>query len=249
MNSTPLRLTQESLNLLGDLPDNIFPLHPSPLDRPISVSRFQDVKAKSVTVKPTSLRTLAKEIAATHGASKDSLPLLKLGRFGDARTEGGAVRHDANLQSISGIEGDYDGGQVSPEDAASRLRNAGVAALIYTTPSNSPAAPRWRVLAPLSAEASPAERDDLCARLNGALGGILAAESFTRSQAYYMGQVTGAAPVQTFLVDGQPIDKLPRIRGVWPPHRPRKPQREAWPACWARSRPRMATPSPSAMQT
>lgn len=218
---------QPFADLLGEIPDNIFPLHGSPLDLPIAVSRFQDVKAKCVAVKPTSLRALAKEIAATQGASKDRLPLLKLGRFGDARTDGGSLRHDANLQAVAGIEGDYDAGQVSPEDAADRLRKAGIAALIYTTPSHSTVAPRWRALAPLSAEASPAERDDLCARLNGALGGVLEAESFTRSQSFYMGQVTGAAPVQTILVDGQPIDKLPGIRGLWPAHRPRKPQRES----------------------
>lgn len=217
---------QAFADLLGDLPDNIFPLHPSPLDLPIAVSRFADVKAKSVRVKPTSLRALAKEITATHGASKRSLPLLKLARFGNSRTDSASLRHDANLLSVTGIEGDYDAGQVSPEDAADRLRKAGLAALIYTTPSHSPAAPRWRVLAPLAAEVSPAERDDLCARLNGALGGVLAAESFTRSQTYYMGQVAGAAPVQTILVDGQPIDKLLRIRGVWPPHSTRKPKRE-----------------------
>lgn len=225
--NTKNRATAQAFaDLLGDLPDNIFPLHQSPLDLPIAVSRFQDVKAKSVTVKPTSLRALAKEITATHGASKGSLPLLKLARFGNSRTDSASLRHDANLLSVTGIEGDYDAGQVSPEDAADLLRKAGVAALIYTTPSNSPAAPRWRVLAPLASEVSPAERDDLCARLNGALGGILEAESFTRSQAYYMGQVTGADPLQTILVDGQPIDKLPRIRGVWPPHSTRKPKRE-----------------------
>lgn len=177
-------------------------------------------------MKPTSLRALAKEITQTHGTSKDRLPLLKLGRFGDVRTEGGSLRHDENLWCVSGIEGDYDAGHVSPDDAASRLRKAGVAALIYTTPNHSPGAPRWRVLAPLSKEHSPAERDDLCARLNGALGGILAPESFTRSQSFYVGQVAGAAPIRTILVDGQPLDKLPRIRGVWPAHRSRKPQRE-----------------------
>lgn len=217
---------QPFADLLGDLPDNIIPLRRSPLDLPIAVSRFRDVKAKEITVKPTSLRALAKEIAATRAATKRKLPLLKMGRFGDVRTENGSLRHDANLHAVAGIEGDYDAGQVSPDDAAARLRKAGVAALVYTTPSHSPGAPRWRVLAPLSKEYSPAERDDLCARLNGALGGILAPESFVPTQSFYMGQVAGAAPIRTILVDGQPLDKLPRIRGVWPLHRTRKPQRE-----------------------
>ena len=34
------------------------------------------------------------------------------------------------------MEGDYDAGAVSPQDAAARLRQSGIAALIYTTPSH-----------------------------------------------------------------------------------------------------------------
>jgi len=34
------------------------------------------------------------------------------------------------------VEGDYDAGAVSPQDAAARLRQSGIAALIYTTPSH-----------------------------------------------------------------------------------------------------------------
>lgn len=132
MNTKSRAAAQPFADLLGEIPDNIFPLHRSPLDLPIAVSRFVDVKGKAVTVKATSLRALAKEIAATQGASKDRLPLLKLGRFGDARTDGGSLRHDANLQAVAGVEGDYDAGQVSPDDAADRLRKAGIAALVLS---------------------------------------------------------------------------------------------------------------------
>ena len=110
---------------------------------------------------------------------------------------------------MSGIEGDYDAGNVSPAEAADMLRTAGIAALVYTTPSHRQDAPRWRVLCPVAANATPDERDDLCAQVNGALGGILAGESFTRSQSYYFGS-TGTPP-EIHLIDGRPIDQAPDL--------------------------------------
>lgn len=131
-------------------------------------------------------------------ADKESMPLLKLGRFGDKRSAKGALRHDENLLGISGIEAEHDAEQVSVEEAVARLERHHIRALVYTTPSHgvvnppkSHGGPRWRVLAPLSAPASPAARAALVARINGALGGIVSAESFTASQPYYFGRVAG----------------------------------------------------------
>jgi hypothetical protein len=142
------------------------------LDRPLAVSRFPNVRAGQVESSLLSLRDLAQLIGRTRGAAKSDLPLLKLATFGNDRTPKGSLRHDGNLQAISGIEGDYDAGQIAPEVAAERLRAAGLAALVYTTPSHTPAAPRWRVLCPLSVTADPADREGHCARVNGALGGV-----------------------------------------------------------------------------
>lgn len=102
------------------------------------------------------------------------------------------MRHDANMLSISGVEGDYDAGQVSIEEAAIRLQGAGIEAVLYTTARHTPEAPRWRVLAPLAARHPPSDRRALAGVLNTVLGGILAVESFTDSLAYYVGKVTGA---------------------------------------------------------
>ncbi len=179
-------------------------------DLPLAVSMFADVKAQRIEPNHLSLRQLQDRLNSTTARDKGSLPLVKLGTFGDARTDKGSLRHDANLLRVSGVEGDYDAGAVSPQEAAERLRQAGIAALIYTTPSHTAEAPRWRVLAPLAGEVAPAEREALCARINGALGGILAAESFTPSQSYYFGAVTGR-PVESVLVEGQPLD---RVSGV-----------------------------------
>jgi hypothetical protein len=80
------------------------------------------------------LGQLQARLTGTTAPEKSALPLVKLASFGDARTEKGSLRHDANLLRVSGVEGDHDAGAVSPQDAAERLRQAGNAALIYTTP-------------------------------------------------------------------------------------------------------------------
>lgn len=170
-------------------------------DVPLAVSVFKDVKAQQIKPRQLTLRQLQNKLTGTTAPGKTALPLVKLGTFGEARTERGSLRHDANLLSVSGVEGDYDAGVLSPQEAADLLRQSGIAALIYTTPSHTREAPRWRVLAPLARQVAPAERAALCAKLNGALRGILAAESFTPSQSYYFGGVTGR-PVETVLVEG-----------------------------------------------
>ncbi|MFT4913332.1 MAG: hypothetical protein ACI9YM_001929 [Brevundimonas sp.] len=184
----------------------------SPLDQPLTWTRFTGAGSRTADRRTASLRDLAGLIKSTTAAEKSRLPWLKLASFGDVATDKGALRHDANLIAVHGIEGDYDAGQVSVGDAVARLNAAGLAALVYTTPSHTADVPRWRVLCPTSADIAPGDREALCERLNGALGGILAPESFTRSQAYYFGGV-GTLP-EIRLVDGRTIDlatELPRI--------------------------------------
>ena len=122
---------------------------------------------------------------------------------------------------MSGIEGDYDAGEISPLEAADRLRASSIAALVYTTPSHTPEVPKWRILVPLARPVAPSERATLCARLNGALGGILAPESFTPSQTYYFGSVPGH-PVELILVDGQPVDRVAGVALIGPQPKPVK---------------------------
>ena len=143
-------------------------------------------------------------------------PWIKLARFGDSRTPKGALRHDRNLVEITGVEGDYDGEQIQPEEAVRRLEAAGVRAIVYTSPSHRPEAPRWRVLAPLSATMAPAHRSRLLARVNGALGGLLTPESFTLSQSYYYGRVEGQTDYRVLVTwddpeEGHCIDELDQL--------------------------------------
>jgi hypothetical protein len=76
---------------------------------------------------------------------------------------------------------------VTPEQAIDRLEQLGVRAAVYPSPSSTVDKPRWRVICPLSEQLPPDARAGLIARLNGALGGILAGESFALSQSYYFG--------------------------------------------------------------
>jgi hypothetical protein len=127
---------------------------------------------------------------------KNAGELVKLARFGNRRSEVGALRHDGNVLEVHGIEADYDAGVVAPHTALRRLEAAGIRAVVSTTFSHDPDRPRWRVFAPLSAPVAPRERHRLVGLLNGVLGGILGRESFVLSQSYYV----GARPEGEYLV-------------------------------------------------
>jgi len=91
----------------------------------------------------------------------------------------------------SGVEGDYDGESMPFAEAVARLEGAGISFLAHTSPSYTPATPRWRVFCPFATEQPPAVRAAMINRLNGLLGGVLHRESWTLSQAFYFGQVNG----------------------------------------------------------
>lgn len=183
----------------------------SPLDREITLTRFNDAGARRAFRHLVPLRGLAPKIVERRAERKDRLPWLKLATFGDVPSRKGSLRHNGNVTAIDGIEGDHDAGTVTPAEAAQRLQQAGIAALIYTSPSHTPERPRWRVLAPLSRSMSPEHRERLCARLQGVLGGALAPESFALSQSYYYGGVEGGTVPETLEIDGAGIDTLDRL--------------------------------------
>lgn len=176
------------------------------LTRPMNVTVFHDVAGRTKRTMKRSLTEIATAIPRRVAARKDGLPLIKLGAFGDLATAKGSLRHNANVLAIEGIEGDHDAGTVSADDARARLEVAGLAGLIYTTPSHRPDKPRWRVLCPLSHPHDPEDRERLCARLNGALAGALQGESFNLSQAYFYGRVTGGDVPDVVLSDGVALD-------------------------------------------
>lgn len=177
-------------------------------------AEFTNVFAETVSHKQGSWDEFCARLCEPVGTTKKALPLVKLAQFGTKRTEKGSLRHDANTRMVTGLEADYDAGEISLEEAVTRLERAQIRAVVTTTPSHRPDKPRWRAFAPTSRAIHPEDRYRLMARLNGALGGILAGESFTLSQSFYFGQVQGV-PFKTMATfdgeDGSYIDELDKL--------------------------------------
>jgi hypothetical protein len=172
---------------------------------------FRDYAAGKKEQAAVTIGDLARLIEDTTAAAKSELPWLKLARFGNAKTAKGSFRHDRNMIAISGVEADYDGEKVSVDEAISIAEKAGLSAIIYTSPSHTPAAPRWRVLCPTSAELPPPQRAHLVDRLNGLYGGIFASESWTASQSYYYGRVGDNPDHRVEIIEGEAIDLLDEL--------------------------------------
>lgn len=186
------------------------------------VTFFKNASATTLKVGSMTLLEIRALVLETKAATKANLPWLKLAHFGLKKTEKGCLRTDDNIVEITGIELDYDQGMLGFDAAVAVLEAMNVRALIYTSPSNTSAAPRWRILLPLSRNLSPEIRGKLCARMNGKFNGIFALESFTLSQAYYYGRAAdNAAPAhRAKIIDGRMIDLCDELykfeKAGWP---------------------------------
>jgi hypothetical protein len=173
------------------------------------VTFFRDEYATSRTDDLLTLGELRELILAESAPRKSGLRWLKFARFGDKRTNKGSLRNDDNMLAISGVEGDYDGMKIPFQEAVATMQRAGLHALLYTSPSYTKAAPKWRVICPTSRELPPSDREKLLARINGLLGGVFDSASFTLSQAYYFGRALDNvdADHQCEIVNGTFIDE------------------------------------------
>lgn len=172
---------------------------------------FKHVNARTARFIEQPWEAMLDALESTNGyAAKAECPLLKLARFGSRATEKGSLRSNENIEELFGVEGDYDAGEMSLEEAAERLRSARVKCALYASPSWSAEKPKWRLLAPLGAavpgEEAVARRALYLARINGVLGGVLAGESFTASQAFYFGYVKGGHEHPFIRVEGDYVD-------------------------------------------
>jgi hypothetical protein len=155
----------------------------------IPITFLKDESGSSMDVKSMTLPDLREVILSTEGVTKANLPRLKGARFGDKRSKNNSLRHDANVLGFDMIELDYDKEDMSFDQAVKRIKDMNVRALIYTTPSHTKVAPRWRVLMPVSrGDHELRMRRAFCSRVNGVLGNIFARESFVLSQSYYFGK-------------------------------------------------------------
>jgi predicted P-loop ATPase len=174
---------------------------------PTPITFFKSVTTKDGERGALTLHQLADIIVKTEAPTKKDLPLLKFSKFGDLRTADGMQRNNENVIEIDGVEGDYDGGLVTYESIVDKVQGAGITALVHTTPSHTPAAPRIRILCPTSKPLPTTERVRLVDRLNVALGGILARESWTLSQAFYFGRLKGNPAHYACVIEGKSIDE------------------------------------------
>jgi hypothetical protein len=167
------------------------PLAPNKTDiaiHKVSITFFQNEYASSLTVNSLTLPELRDLILTTKGKTKSDLPWLKGARFGNKRSPAGSLRSDENVLGFDLIELDYDKEVMSIDEAITTIKAMNVRALIYTTPSHTKAAPRWRILLPMSrGDYAVDARAKICARVHGRFGKVFAAESFTLSQSYYYG--------------------------------------------------------------
>ena len=134
------------------------------------------------------------------------MPLLKLAKFGNKRSDKNCLRTDENVESVSGIEVEHDAGEIPFEVAIEIVRKAKLRALAYTSPSwEAGVKEKWRILLPLAQEHAPASRAELVARVNGLFGGKLTDECFVLSQTFYFGHLDGRAH-RVEVIDGDFLD-------------------------------------------
>ena len=171
-----------------------------------SGSLLPDTRAQAWGGGEVTLPQLAKNIAARTGASKAELPLLKLAKFGNKRSNKNCLRTDENVESVTGIEVEHDAGDIPFEVAVEIVRKAKLRALAYTSPSwEAGVKEKWRILLPLAQEHAPASRAELVARVNGLFGGKLTDECFVLSQTFYFGHLDGRAH-RVEVIDGDFLD-------------------------------------------
>lgn len=155
--------------------------------RPLKLTIFPNPQATELSQREMTWPKFIRMLRGLKPRNKKASLLIKLATFTGEPNGTGCLRYDVAVVAVTGIEGDYDAGAVTAEEACERLQHHGLLAVVVTTHSHTADFPRWRVFAPLAVDHAPDDCTRLVAGLNGALGGILAGESFTLSQSYYVG--------------------------------------------------------------
>lgn len=156
------------------------------------------------------LRAIVQMNAETVAETKGELPmwggvLLERGKDGDKVTK--------IPISFTAVMGDHDAGTISVKTAGAMLDAAGVAGAILETASSTPEHPRWRAVIPMSGPLSADEHREMVSKLNTALEGSLAPESWSTKQGYYYGHIKGSRTPESVMVVGATLDLL-KIRGT-----------------------------------
>ena len=83
------------------------------LDQSVAVTFFHDSAAQGWRAGGSPPSALSRSGSRPpRRRRRNGLPWLKLAPFGDMRRAKGSLRHDANVLAITGVEADYDGGNM-----------------------------------------------------------------------------------------------------------------------------------------
>lgn len=156
------------------------------------------------------LRSIVQMNAETVADTKGELPMWG-GVLLDRAKDGDKV---AKIPvSFTAVMGDHDAGTISVKAAGAMLEAAGVTGAIVETASSTPESPRWRAIVPTSGPLPADQHLEQVSKLNTALEGSLAPESWSSKQGYYYGHLRGTRTPESVMVLGAPIDLL-KIRGT-----------------------------------
>jgi hypothetical protein len=177
--------------------------------RKFCVTFFPDQKASRLTTEMLTLSELADKVRTTTAPEKAKLPWLKFAAFGEKRTDKNCLRHDANVEEVSGVEGDHDSGSMTFEEAVRKAKKAKLRCLLYTSPSHTPEKQRWRVVAPFSSDLSPPkeQRKKMYGRMVNVFGPIFDTGSADLSRSYLYGSVDNNPDHQAVVIAGDFIDR------------------------------------------
>jgi P4 family phage/plasmid primase-like protien len=144
----------------------------------------------------------------TRDAAKKKLMLYKCSEYE------GNYRKGENLTHVCAVEIDIDGGLPFGE-SAERLKKAGIAAGLYSTPSYYIKGEAHRILVPLSKPQSVTESVKVIDRINFILGGAVTLETVSKGQGMFMGMLGNDRAV-TRLIDGKFADEVLAEAESWP---------------------------------
>ncbi len=130
---------------------------------------------------------------------KEDMPLISGMFFGNQLSpRNSSPRWDGNVLQLYMVCLDIDkslladGTVLGLRDAVLRLQAAGLAVVGHTTPKHTAAAPRYRLLLPMSGPQDPHQLKVLVDWIAPMLGHVVAPESWKLSQAWYLGRMVGA---------------------------------------------------------
>lgn len=182
---------------------------------PHHVTIWRDIRARQKEDTKLSVMRWRQCMLSTSATKKAELPLFSPAIFGDDRSDSRSLRTDRNVLATTGAVIDLDTWPCQALPPAAIMAAAGILSIVYTTPSHTTLAPKWRVVCFTSVPLPPGEHRKLVGRVVGVLirgakrdGEIVVDRvSFSLSHSFYFGSVIGTTSYFVSVVPGVHIDK------------------------------------------